>query len=140
VARLLFTVTDTFSIPGRGIVLIPELKPVGQERFKVGELLLLKRPDSAHDRVHIGGFEFAKKLGGKCELLVMLSGKMKEDVPVGTEVWSVDRGLLAAVCLLAYRLKSVLRRGLRRYACLLTDSLKSVLRRGLRRCACSPTD
>ena len=30
------TVTETFSIPGQGIVLLPELKPVREERFNGG--------------------------------------------------------------------------------------------------------
>ena len=89
-SRLLFTVTETFTIQGRGVVLLPELKPIEQERFKVGDPLLLKRPDGVEDRVSIAGLELLKPLKGRCELVVMLSGKEKSEIPIGTEVWSVD--------------------------------------------------
>jgi hypothetical protein len=89
-ARLLFTVTETFTVQGRGIVLLPELKPIGEERFSVGELLALKWPDGAKGVVRIGGLELAKPVrGGGCQLVVMLSRKSREEVPIGTEVWSV---------------------------------------------------
>ena len=88
--RLLFTVTEAFTVPGRGVVLLPELKPVGGEKFKVGDPLRLRRPDGIEDSVRIGGLEFLKPLDGKCQLVVMLSGVKQEDVPVGTEVWSVN--------------------------------------------------
>jgi len=52
---------------------------------------MLRQPDGVECIVHIGGFELAKSLKPKCELLVHLAGKKKEDVPIGTEVWSVDR-------------------------------------------------
>jgi len=88
-ARLLFTVEETFTVQGRGVVLLPELKPLGEERFKVGDPLILKRPDGAEDKVSIAGLELLKPLNGRCQLVVMLSGKSKEDVPIRTEVWSV---------------------------------------------------
>lgn len=87
--RLLFTVIEVFTAPGRGIVLLPELRPVGEERFSVGDPLIVQRPDGTEVMVQIAGLEFLKASDGSCQLLVMLSGKSKEDVPVGTEVWSV---------------------------------------------------
>ncbi|HEX4210633.1 MAG TPA: hypothetical protein VHY56_09585 [Candidatus Binataceae bacterium] len=75
---------------GRGIVLLPQLRPVGEERFRVGDPLALKRPDGIEGRVHIAGLELLKPLEGNCLLVVMLSEKSKEDVPIGTEVWSVE--------------------------------------------------
>ena len=87
---MLFTVTETFVMPGRCLVLLPELQPVGEERFKVGDLLRLRRPDGVEDSVRIGGLEFLKPLDGKCQLVVTLSRMEQEDVPVGTEVWSVN--------------------------------------------------
>jgi hypothetical protein len=87
---LLFTVTETFLIPGRGVVLLPELRPVGEEKFKIGDPLRLRRPNGAEDSVRIGGLEFLKPLEGNCQLVVMLLGVTQQDVPVGTEVWSVE--------------------------------------------------
>lgn len=87
--RLLFTVTESFTVQGRGIVLLPELKPVGDEHFQIGDPLRLRRPDGSEDLVAIGGLNFLCALGEKCQLVVLLSGKEKEYAPIGTEVWSV---------------------------------------------------
>src|SRR6266581_1386688 len=87
--RLLFTVTETFTVQGRGIVLLPELQPVGDEHFRNGDPLRLRRPDGSEDLVPIGGLTFLCALEEKCQLVVLLSGKEKGYVPVGTEVWSV---------------------------------------------------
>ena len=38
----------------------------------------------------IRGVELAKFPGGHCQVLVLITGKDKEDVPIATEVWSVD--------------------------------------------------
>ena len=35
--------------------------------------------------------EFLCPLHGKCRLVIMLSGKSKEDVPIGTEVWAIEK-------------------------------------------------
>src|SRR6516225_1633154 len=75
--RLLFTVTETFTVSGRGVVLLPELTFVGEEKFSVGEPLRLRRPDGAEEAVPIGGLEFLKYYG-KCQGAIMLSGKGKE--------------------------------------------------------------
>ena len=91
--RLLFTVTETFTVSGRGVVLLPELTFVGEEKFSVGEPLRLRRPDGAEEVVPIGGLEFLKYYG-KCQGAIMLSGKGKEDVPVGTEVWAVEKSAI----------------------------------------------
>jgi hypothetical protein len=90
--RLLFTVTDVLSIPGRGVVLLPELTLVAEERLGVGTPLRLRGPDGIESIVPIGGLEFLKSpKRKKCELVIMLRDKKKEDIPIGTEVWSVDR-------------------------------------------------
>jgi hypothetical protein len=89
-ARQLFTVTETFSVPGRGIVLIPGISPVGNERFRVGDALLLKRPDGTEIMTAIGGLEFLTP-NPNHELTVMLKQLDKNDVPAGTGVWSVDQ-------------------------------------------------
>jgi hypothetical protein len=89
--RCLFIVTDTFLIRGRGIVLIPGIVPIGQERFHVGDPVRLKRPDGSDVRRVISGIElpYLNPSGGASILVKDLT---KEDVPIGTEVWSVDDG------------------------------------------------
>src|ERR1035438_108750 len=91
--RLLFTVTESFTIPGRGIVLLPELRPVGEEKFNVGDRLKLRLPNGEEELVHIGGLELLKPTNGPCQLAVILLGKSKEEVPPRTEVWSVQVNL-----------------------------------------------
>jgi hypothetical protein len=83
----LFIVEDTFAIKGRGLVLAPGIVPVGEERFRVGDPLLLKRPDGSTVDVSIGGVELLCP-NPRHNVVIMLKGLSKEDVPVGTEVWS----------------------------------------------------
>jgi hypothetical protein len=77
-------------VPGRCVVLLPELRPVGEEKFNVGDPLRLRRPNGVEQLVQIGDLAFLKPLDGDCKLVVTLSGMRQEDVPVGTEVWSVS--------------------------------------------------
>ena len=90
--RLLFKVDDTFLIRARGLVLVPGIVPVGDERFRIGDSLRLKRPDGSEVETTIGGLEMFTETT-KPDIPVLLKGLGKEDVPIGTEVWSVDRGL-----------------------------------------------
>ncbi len=90
-ARRLFTVADTFLVRGRGVVLLPGIVPVGDERFRVGDALLLKRPNGSEIQTTIGGLEMFQGTI-KPDIPVLLNGLGKEDVPVGTEVWSIDKG------------------------------------------------
>ena len=89
--RLLFKVEDTFLIRARGVVLVPGIAPVGDERFRTGDGLRLKRPDGSEVQTTIGGLEmFTGTM--KPDMPVLLKGLGKADVPIGTEVWSVDAG------------------------------------------------
>jgi hypothetical protein len=85
--RLLLTVTGTFSISGRGFVLVPGLRPVGDERFRIGDSILLRRPDGVEIRTSIGGLELPTP-NRRHEVVILLTELSKIDVPVGTEVWS----------------------------------------------------
>jgi hypothetical protein len=85
--RLLLTVTETFTVQGRGLVLLPELRLTGEERVSVGDPLLLKHPHGTDGAATISGIEFLKPVCGNCVPVIMLRDKSKEDVPIGTEVW-----------------------------------------------------
>jgi translation elongation factor EF-Tu-like GTPase len=89
VTRCLFAVEDTFLIKGRGLVVVPGIVPIGEERFRVGDPLLLKRPDGTSVSTNIGGLEFLCP-NPSGEIVVLLKGFSKEDVPVGTQVWSSE--------------------------------------------------
>ena len=86
--RHLFTVSDTFMIHGRGLIPVPGIVPVGEECFRVGDPLLLKRPDGSEVRTAIGGLAHLDPNPNR-EVVVLLKELTKDNVPVGTEVWSV---------------------------------------------------
>ncbi len=89
-ARRLFVVEDTFAIRTRGLVLVPGLVPVGAERFRSGDPIELRRPDGSALAATIGGLEMLSPDPSR-GLTLLISGMAKDDVPIGTEVWSVDR-------------------------------------------------
>jgi hypothetical protein len=89
-ARRLFIVEDTFVIKGRGLVPVPGIVPQGEERFRVGDAILLMRPDGSSFAWQIGGLELISGGPPRDDVVVLLKGLGTEDVPVGTEVWSVD--------------------------------------------------
>jgi len=84
--RRVFTVTDTFTVTGRGLVLLPGLIPIGTERFRAGDPILLRSPNGRETRTSIGALELPHP-NPKCEVLIMLKEIAKDDVPIGTEVW-----------------------------------------------------
>lgn len=88
-ARRLFTVEDTFAIRERGLVLAPGIIPEGEERFRVGDPITLLRPDGSSIEAKIGGLELLDP-NRRRDVVIMLKGMTKSDVPIGTEVWSVD--------------------------------------------------
>jgi hypothetical protein len=80
-------------LPAEESYCCPKLEPIGDERFRIGDPLPLKRPDGNEIATSIGGLEFAKPVFPRpCELVIVLTGHSKEDVPTGTEVWPVDGG------------------------------------------------
>jgi len=88
-SRCLSKVEDTFSIAGRGLVFVPGIVPIGDERFRVGDPLLLRRPDGTCLETVISGLALCCP-NPRHEVDVLLKGLTKHDVPIGTEIWSVD--------------------------------------------------
>ena len=68
-------------------MLLPGLLPAGHERFRVGDPLLLRRPNGEEIPATIGGLDL---FGHTDEVPVLLAGLTRGDVPIGTEVWSVE--------------------------------------------------
>jgi hypothetical protein len=87
--RWLFIVSGTFLIRGRGLVLLPGIMSVGQERFHAGEPLLLRRPDGTELLTTITSLEIMIP-NPRHEVVVVLKELTRDDVPIGTVVWSVD--------------------------------------------------
>jgi hypothetical protein len=86
-ARKLFTVEDTFTIRGRGTVLVPGLVPESDERFRIGDSLRLVHPDGSELVVAISGIEFFNP-GPQAQYPVLVA-LPKSEVPIGSEVWSL---------------------------------------------------
>ncbi|MEX2092030.1 MAG: hypothetical protein WD971_05100 [Pirellulales bacterium] len=89
-SRMLFIVEDTFYIQDRGLVSVPGIVPIGDERFRVGDEILLKRPDGTELATTIGGLELCDP-NPRNEVVVVLKNLKKCDVPIGTEVWTVEK-------------------------------------------------
>jgi hypothetical protein len=85
---LLLTVAERFSISGRGLVLVPGIRPVGDELLKIGDPIRLRLPDGREIRANIGSLELPNP-NPRREVVIMLTELSKAEVPVGTEVWSV---------------------------------------------------
>jgi hypothetical protein len=92
-ARRLFIVEDTFSIKGRGLVPVPGILPEGEERFRVGDPILLRRPDGSCLEWRIGGIEMilCSPPKPRHDVVILLKNLGKDDLPIGSEVWSVDQ-------------------------------------------------
>jgi len=89
-ARRLFTVEDRFYIDGRGLIPVPGIVPEHGERYRVGDPIELRRPDGSVLRTRIGGIEMINPTPQRSDTIILLRECTKDDVPVGTEVWSVD--------------------------------------------------
>lgn len=89
-SRRLFVIEDSFFIRGRGLIPVPGIVPQGMERFQAGDPILLKRPDGSTLVWQIGGIEMIHTAVPRQDVVILLSGLDKEQVPIGTEVWSVD--------------------------------------------------
>jgi hypothetical protein len=89
--RLLFIVEHTFFLPRHGIALFPGIVPVGEELFRVGSPILLKRPDGSEVQTSIAGMELPTPNPGGV-FVPFFKELGKGDVPVGTEVWYSSGG------------------------------------------------
>ncbi len=88
-ARLLFVVEDRFEIAEHGLVPVPGFQPIDDERFMVGDLIRLRKPDGTDTVVPIGGIELPNPNPNHL-IVILLKGLTKADVPIGTEVWSIE--------------------------------------------------
>ena len=84
---LLFTVTDRFSITGRGTVVVPGVPWKGVPSVKRGDPLILRTPNGEIIETAIEDVE--RIMGARIEAFPVLlpSSIQKSDVPIGTEVF-----------------------------------------------------
>lgn len=88
--RLLFVVEDVFEIRSRGIVAVPGITPLPGEKWKVGDAIELRRPNESTLCSEIAGIEMVACTPPLRSFAILLKGVTKAQVPIGTEVWSVD--------------------------------------------------
>jgi hypothetical protein len=90
-ARCLFVVEDTFTVEARKIlVLLPGVVLQNDERFAAGDAISLRRPDASIIEERIASLELMNPMPPSGAVAVVLKDLRKQDVPVGTEVWSID--------------------------------------------------
>ena len=88
-SQRLFIVDDTFQIRGRGVVLSPGLNPDIKVNLHIGDPILLKRPDGTAFTWTISGIGFQTP-NPSHTLPLLLKDLRKEEIPIGTEVWTDD--------------------------------------------------
>ena len=86
--RVLLTVEDTFTIEGRGVVLLPKLEPIDDERFAAGDAIRIRRPDGTDLDTVMQGLEFMTTSNDSFLVIVLPKHIEQHDVPVGSNVWS----------------------------------------------------
>jgi translation elongation factor EF-Tu-like GTPase len=91
-STLLFTVVDTFQIEKRGLVVAADVKR-DQTSLRAGDAIELRRPDGSSAITRVVGIERAIPYDPERTLAILLPGDItKEDVPIGTQVWSEPKG------------------------------------------------
>jgi hypothetical protein len=90
-ARLLITVTDTFAIDNRGVLLLPSIEPKDYAQIRAGTAIRLVRPDGVELQTTIGDVETMHD-SQNCGPFILLRDLRREEVPPGTQVCSVNRG------------------------------------------------
>ena len=70
-------------------MLFPGIIPVQNEYFRIGDSIVLRKPDGTSSNAQIGGLEMLDP-NPSYEVVIMIKELTKEDIPIGTEVWSVD--------------------------------------------------
>lgn len=83
---LLFTVTDTFLIRGHDLILAPGISS-NHDNVRVGDPLRLKRPDGSILESAIGSIEMLTPNPMRV-FPIAVRNLSKDDVPIGTEVWT----------------------------------------------------
>jgi hypothetical protein len=91
-------VEHTFSITGRGVVVVPALpRPDLDFRLRVKSLIQLRSPDGRIQDTYIAGVELLCGPKVKGRLAFLLPQEIeKQSVPKGTEIWLVSPSVIAS--------------------------------------------
>jgi len=81
-------VDDVFQLTGRGCVVVPGIPESWDKKvIKVGDAIILKRPDMPEICTVVQGLEMGARTTPKITPLLLGDGVSKEMVPIGTELW-----------------------------------------------------
>lgn len=86
--KLLFIITETFFVKGRGIILAPGISNIKQ--IKIGDMVELRNPDGTCMRHAIKGIEIVSyrlDVPREKQTHPIILDSSDRDVPQGTEVW-----------------------------------------------------
>lgn len=87
---MLFAIKDRLVIPGRGVAAVG-LVPIGDELFRVGDPIVVRRLDGSCVQTRMAGIEWVSPPRPDKAFAVMFPPELtKDDLPLGAEVWSVD--------------------------------------------------
>ena len=88
VSTFVCRVDDVFQISGRGCVVTPGIPKSADFELRIGDVLMLKRPDGSDLRTVLRGIEMGSGPQYPGRPLLLGSDVTKDQVPVGTEVWT----------------------------------------------------
>ncbi|MGC4033915.1 MAG: hypothetical protein QM754_19715 [Tepidisphaeraceae bacterium] len=88
--QFLFAVEDRFLIRGRGLVLAPGVCVSNPHKLVAGDRLLLKAVDGLAIQTTLAGLEHLDP-NPRQLLPLLVNDPDAIDVPIGTEVWLIDR-------------------------------------------------
>ena len=79
---------DVFQITGRGCVVAPGIPKSSPDlKIKIGDTVILKRPDGSEIETTIRGIEMVGRVSLAFIPVLLGSEITKDMVPVGTELW-----------------------------------------------------
>ncbi|MCA9217989.1 MAG: hypothetical protein KDB27_33190 [Planctomycetales bacterium] len=90
--RVLLTVEDSFVVEGQGVVLLPKLEPIGDEVFRAGDPIQIRRPDGTVFQTRMHGVEYLTTSTESFLVILLPKNVAQSEVPVGSEVWSCSTG------------------------------------------------
>jgi len=83
-------IEDVFQITGRGCVVVPGIPESRTDlKIKVGDKVVLKRPDGSEVGTTICGIEMGNRSPSRFIPLLLGSEITKDMAPIGTELWTM---------------------------------------------------
>ena len=83
----LFTVGDRFYIAGQNGTVIAGEYQQNSPIFKIKDEIVLIQPDGTETTAEVSGIEIVKTVSGKKKTAILIENIIKEDVPIGTDVF-----------------------------------------------------